>query len=541
VQAAGPSSNSASWAQPAAWHVPLLLATGFAFCLRYNEIGLNLMDEGWALAAGRALHGGATMYDDLFWVFPPGHALAAWIGWAIDPPGHMVARWIYSGFELGLVAAMYFLARRLMPAGWALLGGLMLVASAPDSHYAQFLFGYRYLLWTALALLCFARRLETGARGWLFVAGVLVAIAACFRTTPAFAAGCAIGFGTIFSTRDWREWLRDWTWFGSGILAVLVPVLVYFAAGVGLGAVWENVFVRAVVMTAKQAKPIPDIVLPDTLAHRDPIKLWFSAFQFRLHPAVYATYAVALIALWVRALRARSRYEHALLFAVVIWGALFFLRSLGRSDWGHLESALPPMCLLLAHALSLAVRAVPARPRPVVAATAGAVLLGAWVFVQGSDLAFALRPGLASARRTDSHVEISARTAQRLDALVRAIRKSTAPDETFLDLSTSPGLHAFADRGGPGYRDLVMPGTFLDVEDEKAFIRRLEADPPRVVVWPSKPFDRTRQRGIVTTAPHIWAWVLARYQTRGRDDGRWVLMVRLQDADRTQRFNRGRP
>ena len=33
------------------------------------------------------LHDGGTLYDDVFFVFPPGHLLSAWIAYALDPPG----------------------------------------------------------------------------------------------------------------------------------------------------------------------------------------------------------------------------------------------------------------------------------------------------------------------------------------------------------------------------------------------------------------------------------------------------------------------
>lgn len=535
-------ARDSSGTDPALWHLSLLLAIGAAYHFQYTQSGLNLMDEGWVLSAGRALHHGWTMYDDLFWPFPPGHVLAGWIGWAIDPPGHMVARWIYAGFELALVATLYGLGRTFMPAGFALLGALLVVTAAPDSHRAQFLFAYRYLVWTALALICFERRLATARPVWLLWAGILVGVAACFRTTPAFAGGCAIGFGVIFATRDWRVWLRDWTWFGGGILVVLVPVLGYFAMSVGLEAVWENVIVRAVVMTAKQVKPIPDLVWPDAFTLRQPVKAWFSALQFRLHPAVYLAYSLALGTLYVRALRARRPFPHAVLFAVVVWGGLFFLRSLGRSDWGHLESALPPFCLLVAHASFVGLRALPLAHGRLRAATGiafGAVLLASWVYAQGSDLPFRPDRSQLALRAAEPQVRVSPRTAQRLDARIREIRKWTPPGQVILDLSASPGFYALADRDGPGYLDLVMPGTFLDEADEFEFIRRLEGNPPRVIIWPSKPFDRSRLRGLEWTAPHLRAWVQSRYQRRGRDDGIWVLMVPLAEVDRIRSFNRG--
>ena len=67
---------------------------------------------------------------------------------------------------------------------------------------------------------------------------------------------------------------------------------------------------------------------------------------------------------------------------------------------------------------------------------------------------------------------------------------------------------------------------------------RLERNPPRVIIWTSKPFDRSRLRGLEWTAPHLRAWIQSHYQKRGRDDGIWVLMVPLAEIDRTRRFNR---
>ena len=43
-----------------------------------------------------------------------------------------------------------------MPPGFALLGALLLAVAAPSSHQGHLLFGYRYLVFSALALLAFA-------------------------------------------------------------------------------------------------------------------------------------------------------------------------------------------------------------------------------------------------------------------------------------------------------------------------------------------------------------------------------------------------
>ena len=77
------------------------------------------------------MHAGGTLYQDVFWVFPPGHVLPAWIGAWLDPPGIEITRGIYGAFSTALVIAMYALGRRLMPPAFALLGALLLAVAAP--------------------------------------------------------------------------------------------------------------------------------------------------------------------------------------------------------------------------------------------------------------------------------------------------------------------------------------------------------------------------------------------------------------------------
>lgn len=203
-----------------ALHLAIVLVVSGLYESLFLRRGLNLMDEGWPLYAAMQLHAGRTLYDEVFWVFPPGHLLPAWIGYAVDPPGIVAARAMYAGFAVALCLAVYLLARRLMPPPYALLAALMVAVAAPMSHWYQLLFGYRFLVLSVAALLCFARRLETDRAGWMLLAGAFAGAALCFRLTPAFAVTAAIGVGTLAGSRRWRDWLRDAGGYGAGVLAV---------------------------------------------------------------------------------------------------------------------------------------------------------------------------------------------------------------------------------------------------------------------------------------------------------------------------------
>jgi hypothetical protein len=92
------------------------------------------------------------------------------------------------------------------------------------------------------------------------------------------------------------------------------------------------------------------------------------------------------------------------------------------------------------------------------------------------------------------------------------LRDLTEPGDTILDLSAAPIFHVLTGRPGPGYFDIVIPGTFLDGEEERAFVERLEASPPALVVAAMKPFDEMRSRAVSVTAPLVARWLRSNYR-----------------------------
>ena len=189
---------------PAWWQLPLILLLSAAYQSLFIRYGLSPLDEGWPLYAAMRSHAGGTLYQDIFWCFPPGALLPAWLGQALDPPGVVATRLVYACFDTALCAALYLLGRRLMAPAYALLGAALLAVAAPHSHLVQVVFGYRYLLFSVLALICFSQHLRDGRRRWLILAGCLTGVALLFRLTPAFAVSVGIGVGILASDRDWR-------------------------------------------------------------------------------------------------------------------------------------------------------------------------------------------------------------------------------------------------------------------------------------------------------------------------------------------------
>lgn len=511
-------------------HLLVLAVVSITFELSFVGTNLNLIDEGWPLYAAMQLHQGGTLYDDVFFVFPPGHLLVAYIAYAIDPPGVVVARLLYAAFDVAMVFALYFLGRRLMPARYALFGSLLLSVAAETAHHQQLLFGYRYLAVSALALILFARWLERPRAGWLLASGAVTGLMLAIRLDPAFAVACAVGIGLLASSRDPRIWFRAGSLYAAGLVIAVAPVLFWLTRSVSLDVVWLESVVRPVAMTQLQSlSPRALSWLPEA-ATRNSIHEWFLAIQFRFWNLFYAAYLIGIAVAWWRDFRAGRAFHDPLLAVVVTWGGIFFIRSFGRSDGPHLYSAIPPICLLVAHAGWLGVGVLQRRGgwpigRRTRAATA-AVVLATWIFLMGSDRIFL--PGhIGRQPLVGLDERIGVRPDSGLDRVaehVQTIRRLTRPDDTILDLSASSLFHVLSGRRGPGYADVVMPGTFLSEAEERAFVARLDAKPPALVIFPGWLFDNRKDRAVQNSSPILWQWVRERYVRAGPYE-RFVLML----------------
>jgi hypothetical protein len=140
-----------------------------------------------------------------------------------------------------------------------------------------------------------------------------------------------------------------------------------------------------------------------------------------------------------------------------------------------------------------------------------------WVAVLGVDMMF--RPPF-SALPPDNNPLITWSQQKRVDKIVAWSK----PGERYLDLTASPMLHVASDRLGYGYRDILMPGTFVTGDEEVRFVDLLEAVPPPLVLWPLRVFDAMPERSIRRFAPRVVKWVLSRYEMRAFDDELAILL-----------------
>ena len=493
-------------------HLALLIVVSTVYESQFIHRGLNVRDEGWPVYAAMQMHAGGTLYEDVFWVFPPGHVLPAWLGFWLDPPGIEFTRVIYAAFNVALVVAMYVLGRRLMPPAFALLGALLLAVAAPRTHMMHAVYGYRYLVFCVLALLAFDRRLVTGNPRWMLAAGFATGLSFFFRYDPASALVVALLVAVLAADRSPQVWLRDGLWYAAGGLIVGVPVLVWFASTVGLAQFFFEAAIHPLAML--QSLPVPALSWPEKWGRRFDQVFFFVNLEFRLYALLYLALALRIGSQLVRAVRERRSFEQPLLLATLIWGGIYFIRSYGRADEPHLDSAIPPVCLLLGYAAHRVYRRWPWRGAQTAIVIVGFAL---WIYLLGVDMMFRYPYSVVAPPHNPL---ITWSQQKRVDKIV----EWSKPGERILDLTASPMLYVASDRLGYGYRDVLMPGTFVSGEEEERFLRLLEADPPPLVLWPLRVFDAMPERSIRRSAPRVVKWVLGRYEMRAFDDEIAILL-----------------
>lgn len=506
MNTASTTDSNSTMREPGRWHIPALIALSTFWESLFIFKGSNLLDEGWALYAGMQLGMGRRLYGEISWVFPPGHALPAWLGHALDPQGVLIPRLIYSAFTVALCVTLYLLGRKVMPARFAFLGAALLAVAAPRSHMMHLLYGYRYMAIAVAVLLAYSLRLETGRRSWIFVAGLLAGVSLYFRVTPAFAVSVGLGVAVMTQQGGWRSWLADWLLYAAGLILVMAPVLGYFATTVGIERVFQEVILHPMAML--QPLPVPALMMPDWMDRAAIAEAW-RILSLRLYLLLYAGFAISLVVSLFRARRRGQVFESSLLVAIVIWGSVFFLRSFGRADEAHMDTTLPPICLLIALFVSrcfdfgsekLAGRfSTPGRAEFAAPIAVGLVFV-CWVLLLASD------------RYPLPHRFESIGLPRRVTSGVELIEKHTKPGEIILDLSTAPMFHSLSGRPGPGRSDIIMPGTFMRDSDQADFLMLLESEPPAAVLWPVRHFDDMESRSAQAVAPDVVAWVEARYR-----------------------------
>lgn len=329
----------------------------------------NIYDEGLVLLNASRILAGEVPYRDFWTLYAPGYFYVLAGLFRLFGESVLVARVFDILVRFLVTAAVYLFARRMV--SWR-------VALIPYAFTSLWLASIRFYVYPAfpalgaifLALILFARYLETGRQRWLFFSGLALGLTAALRLD--FGGYAAVGIGLALLVFEWRA-ARGHAWaFKPALLAILraglilacgmglaaLPLFGALAASAGPAVLWEDL-IRFPATTFREVRrlPVPPLI-PDLAGYNR--AAWEEWLRLYVPIGVFtAALAAAARQLWRGRAEPGSRqgYLAVLLIALAVTGFGLVVKATSRYHDLH---ALPAAFLAAVTAAALFAR-VPAR------------------------------------------------------------------------------------------------------------------------------------------------------------------------------------
>jgi hypothetical protein len=220
----------------------LVAAAAFAFALQLAGKGLSPIEEGSILAEAEEIRQGRVLYRDIPEPVTPG----IWYVtvWTLELAGpDLNATRVLMAALFALTAGVVFAACRSVASnGHALAGVAFLVAQRVLAFpLGSFVFYTEFaIFFVLLCVLALLRSADGTRRGWLFLAGLSLALCALFKQN--IGAALWLGAGVYALTRPRRGATLAWIFAPATLLCALVAV--YFASLGALGAMFQQLVIE---------------------------------------------------------------------------------------------------------------------------------------------------------------------------------------------------------------------------------------------------------------------------------------------------------
>jgi hypothetical protein len=215
------------------WVYPLIIILlGFFYYLSYIRYGVSLKDEGFLVyGSERVLHGQLPMSD--FTSYPPGRYFLLGLLFKLFGVNLVVSRFMEMAFLLLNGLMMFYIGKRLMPSGWAIIPSFILILFPGPWHKVFFTFG---LLLPLLTLFRFLER-ENSMR--ILIVGWAIGIALILKIESALYSFLTVwivlflknvleaGKLSLNKTKV-LAFLREISLCSSALLSVIVPVIIFY-------------------------------------------------------------------------------------------------------------------------------------------------------------------------------------------------------------------------------------------------------------------------------------------------------------------------
>jgi len=339
------------------WINVLLIPVALAYLLIGLNRCVNVYDEGLAVFGAVRVLQGDVPHRDFWTLYPPGQFAGLAGLFSITGPSLLAERLWSTLIHLGLVFAVYALARRLVAQRYALVAWLLaLVWMGTYGYYASPV--PPALLGGLLSSLILVGYFTVGKPRRLIVAGALAGLTACVRHDIAIyiflAHAVTLALHSRFSTRDDGGLLRTARSYLLGLCIVVLPAYLAMAALAGPGVLFDNLFVfpltefpRTRSLAFPAPWPDPALLFDGTPAAGAFLEDCLRRFAF------YFPFLVLGAAAWAGFIRLRKKDK---VLDPVFWGglllALLCLACLNqvrvRSSQAHLLAAMLPAIGLFA-------------------------------------------------------------------------------------------------------------------------------------------------------------------------------------------------
>ena len=528
--------NNNTFARRWGW-ISLVYIALLAYFWSFSRYGLNVWDEGgYTNGTLRTLNGEKALVD-------------------FNPNGYLPGRYWYGvlffklfGVEIqslrigvllftpAMVIMIYSMARKIMPAGFALLAALFML-SAPSMYYNRF-----YTFFVVLNLYCLTNVLEKRNLASLFGLGAAIFLSAFFKfevTLFSILISLAV-LVLLFTQKHLREGfhflpekvashspLSIKTYYGvGGVSAVL------FAIYLGQDGYFTKVFKLVVDAHEVWGNPFPEIFPFFALLKDEGYHQMFERGLFYLPIFIYGVTTVLLF--YQLAIKKESfRLAHLMVIAILLFGVCAFGLVIWRAGFDNLLRTLPPFYLLLCYLLYEIRKKVLSLQKPVEEKRAGIFtrlplnLLTVFLpflfyfemnthhgFYAGSIGAMKLETTRLSLEKMD--VYTNPQEAKWIKGVIDRINLHSKKGDAILALPLNPLFYFLSDRVNPTPYEWVLPGM-LEEEKERELVELLQHRIPKIVIYVDIAIDGKEERRLASYSPHLYKFLLENYSFRGME------------------------